>query len=306
MQFVTTKVGIMTRLMIVFPLIIFSFITQASLVLKSYNIRNFSSDKTTNLPLLKKILTQNRAHVMAVQEIKNTKLFKKFIESEFKHFSYKAVLSKCGGRGGQKLGFIYDSHRLELENFKEDLSLAGNEPSCNGSSRPAAIALFKDKLKNHRFAAISVHLKAGGCQKCFDKRVLQLKKLSLIIRDLNAKGIDKIVSMGDYNTTHYNKQSERRETFLDFVSHHRMKDTAMAMKCSSYWKGSNYQDQIEEPSLLDHILISDSFLAAYKEKRKVSLGVHCQRNFCKRSYAENMGQAYFQVSDHCPIGLHLK
>lgn len=278
----------------------------SALVFKSYNIRNFSSPESTNLDLLTKILQQNRAHIISVMEIKNTALFKEYVESEFKAFNYKVILSKCGGAGNQRLGFIYDSSRFKLQSFTEDLSVTGTSPSCNRSSRPAAIAIFNDLETKDTIGAIAVHLKAGGCSDCVDKRFYQLKQLSIILQKLELAGIHKTLVMGDFNTTNYNNdKSPYKKKFEGFVAAHKMKDSATQMKCSAYWGGNNRDDGLEEPSLLDHILISDRYLKDFSQA-KVSIALHCKQQACKQAPKNNMGAPYEQVSDHCPIGLHLR
>ena len=129
---------------LVFLGLIISFAAHSAINIKSYNIRNFSNSKSTNLELLKKVLDENKADLIGVQEIKNTRLFKEFVENELSHLNYKVVLGRCGGGGGQKLGFIYNSKKLELKSFVEDLRMSGKNPSCNGSSRPAGIGVFLD------------------------------------------------------------------------------------------------------------------------------------------------------------------
>ena len=285
--------------------VFFSFAAHSSLIIKSYNIRNFASAKSTNLALLKQILMDNRADIIAVQEIKNAGLFKTFIETELKSYHYKAVISKCGGAGKQKLGFIYNSKRLELKSFTEDLSLTGTTPTCNGSSRPAAIGIFSDHEDKQDFVAMSLHLKAGGCKECISKRKFQLKQLSNIIKKAHFSGLENIIVMGDFNTTEYNKNGQEQKYFKSFVAHHMMRDTAEKIACSSYWGGHDRGDGIEEPSMLDHILITKSFMENYS-KAKASVALHCQKNLCKRTPSQKMGMAYKQVSDHCPISLDMR
>ena len=241
---------------LVFLGLIVSFAAHSSINIKSYNIRNFSSSSTTNLELLKKILNDNKADLIAVQEIKNSRLFKQFIERELSNLNYKVVLGRCGGGGGQKLGFIYNSKKLELKSFVEDLRLSGKNPSCNGSSRPAGIGVFLDHEDKTQFSAINVHLKAGGCDSCIQKRNYQLKVLSEIIRGFMFNNLHNIVVLGDFNTTEYNKNGPQKKKFQNFVTHHKMLDSATTMSCTSYWSGHNRDDGLEEPSLLDHILVS--------------------------------------------------
>lgn len=294
----------MAKILVLLGLII-SFAAHSAINIKSYNIRNFSNSKSTNLELLKKVLDENKADLIGVQEIKNTRLFKEFIENELSHLNYKVVLGRCGGGGGQKLGFIYNSKKLELKSFVEDLRMSGKNPSCNGSSRPAGIGVFLDHEDKTQFSAINVHLKAGGCDSCIQKRAYQLKILSEIIRGFMFNNLHHIVVLGDFNTTEYNKNGPHKKNFEKFVRHHKMLDSAATMSCTSYWSGHNRDDGIEESSLLDHILVSESFARRY-ESVKAEVGLHCKTLSCRQAPTDRMGIAYHQVSDHCPVSLDMR
>ena len=285
--------------------IFLSFAAHSALSIKSYNIRNFQSSKSTNLELLKSVLLKEKADLIGVQEINNSKLFKEFIETELSSLNYKVVMGRCGGRGNQKLGFIYNANKIELTGFKEDIRMSGKDPSCNQSSRPAAIGLFLDHEDRTQFTAINVHLKAGGCDRCIQKRNYQLKVLSEIIKSFQKMNLHHIIALGDFNSTEYIKKGHQHKVFKSFVSHHNMIDSAETMNCTSYWSGRNRGDGLEEPSLLDHILVSKSFMQRYPQiDAKVSL--HCKTNRCQPTSSQNMGPSYYQVSDHCPVSLDMR
>ncbi len=87
--------------------LILPYASAASVTFSTYNIRTFDKSQSyTNKQELKNILTKLRTDFLVVQEIVNTSSFLKFIKEEFPH--YKAVLSNCGGRGRQKIGFKLD------------------------------------------------------------------------------------------------------------------------------------------------------------------------------------------------------
>lgn len=286
--------------------LIFSFSAQSQLIVKTYNIRNFSSEKSTNLPLLGRVLKSNAFDLLAVQEMRNPKLFQSFLKKALPKRDLKTIFSKCGGGGRQKLGFVYDSKKLHLKSYHEDLSLSGNRPSCNQGSRPAFMGFFKNLVDGSEFVAINLHLKAGGCSSCVQKRFAQLEKIQKIVQKLRKRNVSRILLMGDFNTTNYNNpQSPYKKSFDNFSKNLGFKDTGTQMKCTSYWSGRNRDDGIEVPSLLDHILISDDFFNSY-QSAKTSLGAHCRSRSCKPSLLKDMGKVYTEVSDHCPVGLYLK
>lgn len=290
--------------------LLFSISSKAALTISTYNIRNFDYDSRSHTPTNKahlvSYLKQLQSDLLAVQEINNTRMFSEMIN---KHFSsYKTSFTECGGAHGQKLGFVYNSEKLELLSFYEDGRTSNpNDPQfpyCNnGGSRPLAIAKFKIKDSNEVFVAISLHLKSGGNHKSIKKRFKQLAIVSNVLQDLKRQGVNNHVIMGDFNSTEYIKKTEHFKAFKQFLNENSLINTTTDIKCSSYWWGG-VNDQKLYPSILDHILISKNFLLN-KSSTSASMG-HCKKLQCKVSNENTMGIGYDEVSDHCPLTTKVK
>lgn len=273
----------------------------------SFNIRNFnnSSIKTnhstvTNLNILKEILIDTDADVLAIQEIQDQKLFQNFIDENFKN--YKVVLSSCGGSASQYLGFLYNRKKLKLLKFIEDerLNIAGN---CEVGLRPAVIGKFKNKLTDEEFLSIGVHLKAGPSEFSVLRREQQREVLTKVIKEYKLKGYDKIIVLGDFNTADYLTNSTIYTKFNRFVRGNKLYNFSNEIECSSYWSGEDYQDKYLESSLLDHILISEELLNRTNAPQ-IKVHSHCQKVTCQNNiHQSKLGQSYNLVSDHCPVVL---
>lgn len=279
----------------------------ASLKISTYNIRMFGrTGENTNLLKLKEIISDVDANLIGVQEIVSATKFKSFIESNFKN--YAVSLSTCGGGGKQKLGFVYDKTRLELVNFVEDDSISSPkgtdlEPSpdrCSGSLRPLIIGTFKDLNTKKNIVAMVVHLKAGGSETSYRKRAQQYLALKSIYKKYEAK-FENIVMLGDFNTTGYNDRTVDYDRFMDMITTVDVFDSAEKISCTSYWSGSSWDDNIEEPSILDHILISKEMRKS--AKLQFTVGTHCKKVSCKEANYFELGESYHNVSDHCPVSV---
>jgi endonuclease/exonuclease/phosphatase family metal-dependent hydrolase len=294
---------------LILPVLIFtiSLNVLAGLKLVTYNIRNFDYDQRQHIPtdknsLYKMIKTLN-ADLIGVQEIVNGQEFKSFIAKYFPN--YGVALSTCGGEHDQKLGFIYNKSKLQLTAFSQDLRLskssAGGRENCQHGSRPAAIAYFYNKIESYYLAGISVHLKSGGNAKNVAKRQYQMKVLEKIVTEIRSQKITEFVIMGDFNTTEYIFRGAVYNAFRRSIANMRLVDAAQHIKCSAYWPGRNMNDNIFEPSTLDHILVSPRVIGNKDIKRTVFANGHCAKVQCRKANSTALGQSFNGVSDHCPI-----
>jgi endonuclease/exonuclease/phosphatase family metal-dependent hydrolase len=266
----------------------------------TYNIRNYNYDRyagqTNDTELVNVILGIN-ADLLAVQEIRNLPRFQDLVNTLLPQ--YKLVLSKCGGTGQQKLGFLYKPTILNLLGFTEDLrlSLTGK---CYKGLRPVAIAKFNIVGSDVDFLALSVHLKAGGYQSSADKRSTQYSLLTQIMRELKAQHqTENFIVAGDFNTTDYIRKNHNYRRFIKFQMKNRMEDMATRIACSAYWWGG-INDGLMYPSVLDHVMFSHSLFTKFNSF-KPSIGAHCGRNACKLVSRDMLGLTYASVSDHCPM-----
>ena len=279
----------------------------AGLKLVTYNIRNFDYDQRQRIPTDKNTLYQMikglNADLIGVQEIVNGQEFKNFITKYFPR--YGVVLSTCGGEHDQKLGFIYNKSKLQLTGFKQDLRLskssAGASENCQHGSRPAAIAFFYNKVERYQLAGISVHLKSGGNAKNVKKRQYQMRVIQQIVAEIRTQRINEFVIMGDFNTTEYIFKGAVYNAFRRAIANMRLTDVAAHIQCSAYWPGRNMNDNIFEPSTLDHILVSPKILGNKDVRRTVFANGHCAKVQCKKASTTLLGISFNGVSDHCPI-----
>lgn len=273
----------------------------ANLTIGTYNIRNFDYDERyqirTNKEELSSIIAKTGTDLLAVQEINNTTEFARYIKASFS--GYDTILSECGGEHGQKLGFMFNTKKLKLLSFNEDLDLAGagSQGSCYAGSRPGAIALFEIVETKQKFYAISVHLKSGSEGSSLKKRNKQFEIIGSIVKELQATGIQDFIVAGDMNTTTYNTRGEDYKTLTKLVSSIKATDLSANLKCTAYWWGLS-DDGIESPSILDHVLVSPGLI---KTQIETELSGHCKAVSCQERAETDLGMSYSNVSDHCPV-----
>jgi endonuclease/exonuclease/phosphatase family metal-dependent hydrolase len=276
-----------------------SLAAQAAFTIGTYNIRNFDYDERyrirTNKPALTNIIKPLKADVMSVEEINNVAEFNVYIPNSMP--GYKARLSDCGGDHGQHLGFIYNTATVELLSFHEDLSLSIGG-GCNSGSRPLAIGLFQIKSTKQKFFGMTAHLKSGSDPKSKAKRAKQFELIMNIIRDLKAKtAVADYYLAGDLNTTEYRNRGADFQVLNKFASATGLINLAQNLPCSAYWWGGT-EDGIEDPTLLDHILVTPGLM---KVKNGAKVYGHCAKVSCQSSTVTDLGISYEGVSDHCPL-----
>jgi hypothetical protein len=76
-----------------------------------------------------------------------------------------------------------------------------------------------------------------------------------------------------------------------------MIDLAQNLGCSAYWWGGS-DDGIEDPSLLDHIVVTPGLR---KNTNQAQVSGHCKKVSCRQASLKDLGVSYESVSDHCPI-----
>lgn len=273
----------------------------AALNVGTYNIRNFDYDERarthTDKPALQNILNDIKFDLLGVNEINNAPEFERFIASKFS--GYAVRLSTCGGAHGQRLGYIYNKSKLKLLSFNEELSITnpGTEGSCNTGTRPLAVAYFEELATGEKFYAIQAHLKAGGNPDSYNKRAKQYEIIQKFVKDLIAKGHKQIMVTGDFNTTGYTLRDSDYTKFNAMLRNAGLIDLSANVACTAYWWGGT-DDQIEDPSILDHILVTNDFLK--NKQAKTQTHGHCKQLSCRSASPSALGVSYEGVSDHCP------
>jgi endonuclease/exonuclease/phosphatase family metal-dependent hydrolase len=279
-----------------------SLTVQAAITIGTYNIRNFDYDERsrvrTDKAQLSTILKSLGADILSVEEVNNTKAMEDLIAAKMP--GYDTALTNCGGAHGQKLGFIFNTAKIELLSFTEDLTITepGTAGACDAGTRPLAIALFQIKATKQKFYGYTAHLKASSAPEAMTKRAKQYEILRKIVANNVAKtGVKDFYIAGDFNTTEYLNKGADYKGLTKIVSALGAKDLAANLSCSAYWWGGT-DDGIETPSLLDHVIVSPGLL---KTSGTAKAGAHCQKVSCREASLKDLGISYESVSDHCPI-----
>lgn len=282
--------------------LLISFSAHAAMQVTSYNIRNFDKkgEGTDKVELIK-ILKSLGSDLIAVEEIYNNESFENLV---LKHFPKHAfVLSRCGGGGKQNVGFLYRKDKLILNKLVEESKIS--DPSGTVTSygcaslRPALLGFFTEIESNKKFVAVAVHLKAGSGSKNYAKRAWQYKFLGKMVRELRLAGHKDILLMGDFNTTGFDNKDQDYKNFSRMLNLSGTETASKNIKCTSYWRGKNTSDDIEEPSVLDHVVHNSNFLNMKLTESYV--GAHCKLANCQEVYNSTLGTSYMDVSDHCPV-----
>jgi endonuclease/exonuclease/phosphatase family metal-dependent hydrolase len=276
---------------------------QASLTIGAYNIRNFDYDERAKMPTNKSELSNTlrslRADVLSIEEVNNTQEFGRMIAARMPGYEYE--LTRCGGEHGQHLGFVYNKSTVELISFNEDTTIAdpAKPSACDTGSRPLAIGLFRVKATGQKFMGITVHLKSGNNANALKKRSWQYQVIKKAIANLKSKsGVTDFYIAGDFNTTEYINRGSDYKQLTSAVRDMGMIDLAQNLACSAYWWGGT-DDQIETPSVLDHIIVTPGLLKIKSAQARSF--AHCQKVSCREVPIKDLGISYEQVSDHCPI-----
>ena len=274
-----------------------------ALTLGTYNIRNFDYDERsrvrTNKSELADILSSLNADVLSVEEINNGKEFGRFLSARLPGYDFE--LTRCGGEHGQTLGFIYNTRTIELLGFEESLATSnpGQSETCNSGSRPLAIGIFKVKATGQKFIGVTAHLKSGGQTNSIHKRAKQYEIIRDVVRSVQAKtGVRDFYIAGDFNSTTYEFRGPDYTNLSRVVSQMGGSDLANTISCTSYWWGGS-DDEIETPSLLDHLIVSPGLMKSRSVRAQVH--AHCKKVSCREVPVRDLGASYGAVSDHCPI-----
>jgi len=274
----------------------------AALQVTSYNIRNYDKKgEGTDKVELVKILKSLDSDLIAVEEIYNNESFEKLVLKYFP--DHALVLSRCGGGGNQNVGFLYRKDKLTLNKVIEESKISdpsGMATSYGCSSlRPALLGFFTQIETKKHFVAIAVHLKAGSGAKNYRKRAWQYRFLGKMVRELRLAGHADVLVMGDFNTTGFDDKDQDYKNFSKMLNTSGTETASANIQCTSYWRGKIANDDIEEPSVLDHVVHNSNFLNMKLADSFV--GSHCKLASCQETYNSTLGTSYLDVSDHCPV-----
>ena len=291
----------MKKLLAIF-LMLFISNSFASLTFSTFNIRNFDdASHATDVDKLRELLLEVDADLFGLQEIVDVKDFQKLTK---RLPGYQFVASHCGGGGKQKLGYLYKTEKLNLlsvEEIAEIGNLDSSSAAC-GSLRPIFKALFQTN-DGQEFYAMNVHLKAGSGTRNYSRRHDQYDILEHYMIEAQ-KELKNLVVFGDFNTTGYSLRDQDYQAFVRMVEGSNIQDLGKDLECTSYWTGPNRRSRYHQGSVLDHILMTESFLG--KRVEEIALHGHCKKMECKDATVSELGDIYDRVSDHCPLAATIK
>ena len=265
----------------------------------SYNIRNFDHDPEagqTNLTELGKIVQEFKSDVMTFVEVVNLPAFKKVIAENLP--GYTVTSSSCGGFGDQKLAIIFDPKIFKFISSTEDMTFSGTTEAC-GDLRPAFLVTLEHKANKQTYVFAALHLKAGASEAAMQARWAQYELLEKLAKKYKS---EKLIMLGDLNTTGYSIQDEDFAHFDHFLTSSALKTISENLTCTAYWAGNLSTGQ-HQSSILDHIVLKNKM---YDEVKEIYFGSHCAKLDCNAATPSELGLSYKSVSDHCPIQVTFK
>lgn len=279
--------------------LLFSLPTWASFTVSTYNIRNFDQDSSrpTDHGALGDVLTEMKSDVMAFEEVVNAEAFKGLVKTYLPGYSTR--ISSCGGFGKQKLAIAYNPKAFRFVEESEDFDFSGTSGGC-GSLRPLFLVTLQRIASKETIVFGVVHLKAGGQAQAMRQRWEQYKKLVAVANNVEEENL---ILLGDFNTTGYAPKDNDFKRFTSFLKGTQMQSMSEDLGCTSYWHGGGRQGSLYQPSVLDHVVLTQNLVS---EVTEVKLGAHCAEQECNPATPEDLGVTFESVSDHCPIQVTFK
>ncbi|MCU0234443.1 MAG: endonuclease/exonuclease/phosphatase family protein [Thermoanaerobaculales bacterium] len=279
----------------------------------SWNLRNFPLDerpqepdlgylRRTNICDLETALGGLDADLLALQEVCDTRRLPPILRRACAPRPMRAVFSAAGGRFGQHLALAWDDSVLELVDGPFELT----ELVLAEGMRPGLAAGFRSRAGGGlELTVVTVHLESG--RDGFGARRRQNRALADWLEARGAaRGESSFVVLGDLNTAGSPRGGVAGELqSLDAILGRAGLDRLAGAGCSQYWEGGGGRDGVQQPSLLDHVLLGGPALAA---AGPVSAWLHCARAGCAE-LVSRPGQedgTFWDVSDHCPLTFEIR
>ncbi len=261
-------------------------------MMKKYdiNLSHPPRGNATDVKALFNMLSKMDLELLAVEEIVDTKMF----ADSARHYmggEYKFIYAP--GRGSQKVGFLYNSKKLQLIGAPQVYNDLLLKP--DSYLRPAFRAYFKSIPDGFDFHAIVVHLKASP--RGWGQREKQWQVLKEILSDLPEETQDDdIILLGDMNNVTKARENEFLPV-LEPLGFYWVTQELNGMP-SNYWM-ADWKNKRIQASLIDQIFVSADARVEYIEG-SVHVGGMCASAF-DNYYDGEFPRYYETISDHCPV-----
>lgn len=280
--------------------------------LATWNLRNFPLDeraedpelgfaRQTNICDLEDALAGLDADILGFAEIRDARRFPPILRRAAGERRYHVVLSRHGGRWGQRLAIAWDDLVLEAVGRPVEV----REVAIEEDLRPALAQRLRSRSEPDRdLTVLQLHLKSTP--RGFPVRMEQHRAVVEWVRRWSEDAAGQIlVVMGDANST----GSEGGSTELELAAVDRLYEEvglrrlANATGCTEYWEGGGEPDGVQLPSLLDHVWVR----GLGEELPAARSWLHCARAECGPlvSRPGEEDGSFWDVSDHCPVTVDL-
>ncbi len=264
-----------------------------------FNVRTFGLQ--TDRVRLGELLQEADADIISLQEIRDSQALDQLAAelSAKTSRSYQAVRSDCGGKQRLHLGFLFDIDRVRLDSVREFPELREDRGgSCFDGDRAGLLGSFSSRgrfaVRRSKLHLLSVHFPAGADLGQAQSRQVFLQRALRILESIRQRGEDRVVLLGDLNTTGYrDDQHGERSAVHRQLEQSGMKPLTDEVRCSAYWKPSPFSPYL--PGKLDHVIASSTIDAI----EPPSVQGFCAELQCQQ--AQRIPADFDAVSDHCPV-----
>jgi hypothetical protein len=288
---------------------------EESLRIASWNLRNFPLDerpqdpdlgysRRTNICDLEAALGGLDADLLGLQEVNDVRRFGPILRRACGARRMELRFSSGGGRFGQHLAFAWDSAALELIGRPQEII----ELVLEQGMRPALAGYFRSLREGGvDFTLVVVHLESGP--RNFADRRRQNRALAAWVEAwVEEVGDRDVIVVGDFNTAGSPRgglegELQSVDAILGRVGLARLPNES---GCTSYWEGGGEADGVQQPALIDHVLIAGFGQGALTSP--LTPWLHCARWQCSEfiSRAGEEDGTFWDVSDHCPLTFEIR
>jgi endonuclease/exonuclease/phosphatase family metal-dependent hydrolase len=279
----------------------------------TWNLRNFPLDerpqdpelgfaRQTNICDLEDALAGLDADILGLAEIRDARRFPPILRRAGGEHGYQLVLSRHGGRRGQRLAIAWDDRALEAIGPPFEI----REVAVDDDLRPALAQRLRSRREpGSALTVLQLHLKSTP--RGYQVRMTQHRAVvEWVRRWVEGAAGQALVVMGDANST----GAEGGSTELELAAVDRLYEAvglrrlANATGCTEYWEGGGEPDGVQQPSLLDHIWVR----GLGGELPQARSWLHCARESCGPlvSRPGEEDATFWDVSDHCPVTADLR